>query len=157
VADYRFLTTWLIEAPRAAVFEVIRDAERWPEWWRGVESVLTLEPGDDDGVGSLGRYVWRSRLPYRIEFDTRTLRVERPFLMEGRASGGLEGTGVWRLFEERGVTAVTYDWRVRTTGAWMNRVAPLLRPAFAWNHDVVMRWGGECLARRVGAPLLANG
>jgi hypothetical protein len=38
----------------------------------------------------------------------------------------------------------------------MNRLAPLARPVFGWNHDVVMRWGGEGLARRLGGRLLAH-
>jgi hypothetical protein len=119
--------------------------------------VHTLEPGDPDGVGSLGRYVWKSWLPYRLRFDVRILAVERPWRMEGHATGELEGPGRWRMFEERGVTAVIYEWRVRTTAPWMNRLAPALRPVFAWNHDAVMRWGGEGLARRLGARLLAQG
>jgi hypothetical protein len=28
---------------------------------------------------------------------------------------------------------------------------------FEYNHDAVMRWGGEGLARRLGAALLAAG
>jgi uncharacterized protein YndB with AHSA1/START domain len=157
VAAYRFLTTWLVEAPRERVFQAIWDSERWPTWWPGVESVVELEPGDDDGVGSLGRYVWKSRLPYRLTCDTRVTRVERPRYMEGEATGELAGTGRWRLFEQEGVTAVLYDWDVRTTSRWMNLLAPLVRPVFAWNHDVVMRWGGEGLARHLRAPLLALG
>ncbi len=38
----------------------------------------------------------------------------------------------------------------------MNLVAPLLRPAFVWNHDVLMTEGGQALARRLGARLLQN-
>ena len=114
------------------------------------------EPGDDEGVGSLGRYVWKSQLPYRLEFHIRTLRVERPTLMEGQASGELAGTGCWRLFEEGGLTAVVYEWDVRTSRPWMNTLAPLLRPVFKWNHDVVMGWGGEGLARKLGARLVAG-
>ncbi len=33
----------------------------------------------------------------------------------------------------------------------MNVLAPVLRPAFGWNHAVVMRWGGEGLGRLLGA------
>jgi hypothetical protein len=120
-----------------------------------VESVVKLEDGDDEGVGSLGRYVWKSRLPYRLEFETRTVRVERPHLLEGQADGELAGTGMWRVFEEDGVTAVVYDWNVRTTAAWMNLFAPVARPFFKWNHDVVMRWGGEGLSKLLGARLIA--
>ena len=55
------------------------------------------------------------------------------------------------------MTAVTYEWNVRTTKAWMNLLAPVARPVFAYNHDVVMRWGGEGLARRLDCKLLAAG
>ena len=34
--------------------------------------------------------------------------------------------------------------------------ADLLRPVFEWNHHAVMRKGGEGLARRLGAQLLAR-
>ncbi len=156
MADYRFLTTWVLDAPIERVWDALYDSERWPEWWRGVEEVEKVEDGDDEGRGSLGRYVWKSRLPYRLEFDMRTTRVERPRLMEGEADGELAGTGRWRMFEQDGVTAVVYEWNVRTTSAWMNVLAPLARPFFAWNHDVVMRWGGEGLARRLGVRLLTR-
>jgi len=156
MARYQFLTTWCLQAPRNDVFEAVHDAERYPEWWKGVERVVELTPGDDDGVGSLSRYTWRSRLPYRLEFDMRVVRVERPHLLEGRASGELEGTGLWRFYEAAEGTAVVYAWKVDTTRRWMNAAAPLLRPAFAWNHDVVMRQGAEGLARRLGARLVAR-
>jgi uncharacterized protein YndB with AHSA1/START domain len=156
MAGYRFLTTWVLEAPREQVFQAIWDSERWPTWWPGVESVVELEPGDSEGVGSLGRYVWKSRLPYRLEFDVRVTRVERPLLMEGASTGELAGQGRWRLFEESGVTAVVYDWEVTTTAPWMNLLAPVVRPVFAWNHDVVMRWGGQGLSRLLEARLLAG-
>jgi Polyketide cyclase / dehydrase and lipid transport len=146
-----------VEAPRDDVFQAIWDSDRWPSWWRGVESVVTLEEGDDEGVGGLGRYVWKSRLPYRLEFDTRITRVERPHLMEGQATGELAGTGLWRIYEEDGVTAAVYDWNVRTTAPWMNVLAPIARPVFAWNHNVVMSWGAEGLARLLGTRLVAHG
>ncbi len=156
MADYHFVTTWLLEAPRERVFHAIWDSERWPEWWQGVESVVELEPGGADKVGSVSRHRWRSRLPYAIEFESRTTRVERPTLIEGLSEVELEGHGRWRLFSQQGVTAVLYEWDVRTTKSWMNALAPLLRPAFRWNHDAVMRRGGEGLARRLGVRLIAS-
>ena len=157
MARYRFLTTWVLEAPREDIFQAIWDSERWPSWWRGVESVVTVEDGDAEGVGSLGRYVWRSRLPYRLEFEMRITLVDRPRLMEGQAVGELSGTGRWRLFEEDGTTAVLYEWDVETTRPWMNLLAPLAKPVFAWNHDTVMRWGGEGLAKLLGTRLVVRG
>ena len=155
MAEYSFLTTWLLEAPRDAVWAAIHDEERWPEWWRGVEVAEELRPGDAEGVGSISRMVWKSWLPYRVEFEVLTTRVDYPDLMEGRATGELEGVGRWRLYEQGGVTAVIYQWNVATTRPWMNALAPALRPVFEWNHDWVMRQGGEGLARRLGCRLLA--
>ena len=155
MSQYEFVTTWCLEAPIDRVFSAIEDAASWPAWWRGVRSAELLEEGDENGVGRLWRYVWRSRLPYNLEFDSRVTRLERPFLIEGQAEGELTGIGRWRLFEGRG-TAAVYEWNVSTSRPWMNALAPLARPVFAWNHDVVMRQGAEGLARLLDAPLLVR-
>jgi hypothetical protein len=122
-----------------------------------VRRVATLDRGDAERVGSRYRIAWRSRIPYDLEFDFTVRRLESPRLMEGDAAGELAGTGCWRLFEQDGVTAVIYDWDVRTAKRWMNLAAPLARPVFEYNHDLVMRWGGEGLARRLGVALIAAG
>lgn len=155
---YEFLTTWCLEAPREPVWEAIWDSERWPQWWRGVVAARKLSPGDETGVGEVGRYTWRSRLPYDLEFEMTTTEVARPYLLEGRAQGELAGTGRWRLFEQDGdtpVTAVVYEWSVSTTKPWMNLLTPIARPLFEWNHDWVMRNGGRGLAELLGCRLLA--
>ena len=157
MAEYRFLTTWLLEAPRERVWDAIYESERWPSWWKGVLEAEKLEEGDADGVGQYGRYVWKSKLPYKLEFFVRTTKVEKPFLLEGDASGELTGVGRWRLFEQGGVTDAMYEWNVRTTRAWMNLLSPVARPLFSVNHDFVMRNGGEGLAKLLGARLLASG
>ena len=155
MAEYRFLTTWVLDAPARDVWDAIYDIERWPEWWRGVEEVTKLREGDEDSRGAVFRHRWRSRIPYAVEFDVETTRVEKPHLIEAVARGKLAGTGTWRLWHGS-ATAVTYEWNVETTAAWMNAVAPLARAVFEWNHHVIMRWGGEGLARRLGARLLAR-
>lgn len=157
MARYEFLTTWLLRAPRTTVWETLQDTSAWPAWWRGVESVEELDGGDGQRVGSRYRVSWRSFVPYSIAFDFEIDQVELPVLMSGRAIGDLDGTGAWRLYEQDGVTAVTYDWRVQTTKPWMNAVGPLARPIFEWNHDWVMARGGEGLAARLGVELVAAG
>ena len=156
MADYEFLTTWCIDAPLERVYEVIDDSAAWPEWWKGVTAVEVLEPGGEDGLGQLARYSWRSSLPYTLQFDSRVTRIEPPHLIEGQATGELEGVGVWRLFASPEGTAVLYSWRVRTTQRWMNLWGPMARPAFRWNHDRVMHQGGVGLARRLGASLILS-
>jgi uncharacterized protein YndB with AHSA1/START domain len=156
LADYSFLTTWIVDAPIERVWEVIYATERWPTWWRGVQSVKELHHGKGNGEGSVYRHVWRSKIPYAVRFDVTVVEVQRPNLIAARAEGGLAGTGTFRLFEATLGTAVTYDWRVRTTKQWMNAIAPLARPVFAWNHHAVMKQGGFGLARQLDARLVAQ-
>jgi Polyketide cyclase / dehydrase and lipid transport len=157
MADYAFLTSWLLDSPREPVWEAIYDQERWPEWWQGVEEVEERDGGGDGGVGAVSRMVWKSLLPYRVEFEVRTTHVERPYLLQADAVGELAGIGRWRLYEQGGITAVLYEWNVSTTKPWMNLLAPVARPVFEWNHDWVMAHGGTGIARLLGCRLLASG
>lgn len=147
MADYAFSTTWHLQAPIAAVWEEIFHSERWPSWWRGLLSVVELAPGDALCIGCIRRFTWKGALPYTLVVEMRVTRVEPPTMLESRASGELEGYGLWSLASEGDVTSVRYNWNVRTTKRWMNFVTPLARPLFAWNHDVVMHGGEQGLRR----------
>lgn len=154
-AQYALTTRWLLDAPVERVWPVLTSPETWPAWWKYAVSVDLMEPGDADGIGALRRYTWSSRLPYRLTFDMRTTALVRPVYLEGIAQGELTGTGRWDLAEETGGTRVQYTWRVSTGKRWMNALAPLLAPVFAWNHDQVMAEGGRGIARHLGVRLLA--
>lgn len=154
MAAYEFVTIWRVHAPIETLWEEIYYSERWPEWWQGVEEVEELVEGDDLGVGSIRRYTWKSKLPYKLTFNVETVRVEPPNILEGRAFGELEGTGLWTLTEDKEITVARYDWQVSTTKEWMNYLAPLARPIFKWNHDVVMSWGARGLEKRLGARVV---
>ena len=149
MATYDFVTIWHIPAPIEAVWDAIYYSEHWPEWWRGLESGIELEQGDGEGIGNLRRYSWKGVLPYRLTFDIRTVRIENQTLIEGIASGDLEGTGIWKFTGNVDMTAVCYEWRVQTMKPWMNIMVPLTRPLFRWNHDRVMAWGKEGLTNRL--------
>jgi carbon monoxide dehydrogenase subunit G len=154
MADYHYVTTWRIKVPIERVWEEISHLERWPSWWKYVVRVVKLEPGAADGVGKRQRVLLRARLPsYTLGFDTRITRVQPPTALEAEATGGLEGTGRWALAPDDGGTLVRYTWDVRTTGWLMNLLAPVARPVFDWNHDQLMREGGQGLARRLGVEL----
>lgn len=155
MAGYRFLTSWLLEAPRSDVWEAIWDVSEWPSWWRGAARAEELDPGTPCGIGRRGRHEWRGRIPYRLSFEAVATAVEPPRFLEVEAVGDLEGTGRWRLYEDDGVTAAVYDWKVRTNRLWMNALAPVTAPLFRWNHDEVMRAGGAGLACHLGCRLLA--
>lgn len=151
---YEFVTIWHIKAPIETVWNEIYHSQSWPTWWKGVESVVEVSKGDEKGIGSIQRYTWRSKLPYRLSFDMRTVRIEPPVLLEGIATGELDGKGLWQLSSEGDETIARYDWKVETTKRWMNLLAPVARPVFKWNHNVVMSWGAKGLAERLGASVI---
>lgn len=156
MAEYAFSTTWVVEAPRERVWAVLRDIPHWRDWFPGLRDVQELEPGDAAGVGAVLQATVRASLPYRLAFRARITRVEAPRLLELTALGDLQGSGRGTLAEEEGVTTIRFDWRVGTTKRWMNVLAPIARPVFAWNHDLAMSGAGRRLAGVLGVRLLAN-
>ncbi len=153
---YNFVTIWRVKAPIERVWNEIYHSSDWPAWWKGVESVVEMRKGDERGVGSIHRYTWKSKLPYRLSFDMETVRIDPPLLLEGVAIGELQGRGLWQLSTEGNETIVRYDWNVETTKRWMNLLAPVARPLFEWNHNVVMNWGAEGLEKRLGANVFTQ-
>jgi uncharacterized protein YndB with AHSA1/START domain len=151
MADYSFVTEWRLDAPIERVYEAIHDSLAWPDWWPAVKAVEEIRPPRErSGIGSVRRYTFKGSLPYSLSFDLVVERIERPNVLAGRASGELDGTGVWTLREEGGQTVVRYDWNIRTTRWWMNLLAPLARGVFKANHDVVMRSGAKGICGLLG-------
>lgn len=150
MADYRFSTVWRVKASRQVVWDILCHPDLWPEWWDSLVQITELKKGDVQGIGALHRYTWKGALPYRLTFDIHVLTIEPLCLLEGEASGEVEGRGVWSLSEQGVETVVRYDWNIRTNTRWMNLLAPLAGPVFRWNHDRVMRDGAKGLARRLG-------
>lgn len=147
--NYQFITNWKFNAPLEQVWQEIRCMDKWSIWWKYVEKVELLMQGDDDDINSIRRITWKTALPYSLTFDTELVKMEKYRRMEGRAFGELQGKGIWTFFHENGITFVRYDWQVNTTKAWMNLLAPIARPIFAWNHDKVMNAGFEGLEKRL--------
>lgn len=150
MGDNSFITQWWLDAPIDAVWRAIQESEKWPSWWKSVAAVEPILPGDDRGLGAVRRFSWRGRLPYTLTFDMRVTRIEPPTLLEGIATGDLDGEGRWRLATEDSGTAVRYDWNVRATKPWMRLLAPVAQPFYSWNHDAVMRDGEIGLRRLLG-------
>ncbi len=157
MVQFDLATHWQLESPIDRVWDAVVAVERWPRWWRFVVAVEELEKGGSEGLGSLRRYTWSSKLPYRLSFAMRLTAMTRPTYLEGVAAGDVDGSGRWRLAADGGTTHVRYDWTVVLTKGWMRVLAPMLEPAFRWNHHQVMAEGGRGLADYLGVRLLANG
>ena len=155
MTQFSLVTHWHLDASIERVWEALVAVDDWPRWWRYVQAVVAIEKGDAEGLGSLRRYTWTSRLPYRLTFEMRTTALERPTLIEGVAVGDLKGTGRWHLRARGNSSWVRYEWSVTTEKTWMKILHPLLAPLFAWNHEQVMLEGGRGLANHLGVALIA--
>ncbi len=147
--QYFFITRWQFKAPLHKVWEAIYDSPSWPEWWKGIAEVKTLEEGDVNGIGSLREYTWKRVVPYSLRFTIRITEIEKYEHLKGMVYGEVEGEGEWFFEEKDGITYVQYNWDIKTTDPWMNKMAFVLRPIFKFCHRLVMRWGGKGLAKRL--------
>ncbi len=148
---FDLVSHWHIAAPVERVWAALIAPDSWPQWWPYVRSVRTLRKGDANGLGSVRRIEWATRLPYSIVIEVEAVESLRFERLRGRSRGQLRGEGIWLLRSEGQATDVTYVWRVELGKRWMRWLAPLLAPLFRWNHDGVMRAGGVGLARHLGA------
>ena len=151
--EYSFITKWKTTAPIEDAWDAIRLSLEWPGWWPCFEKVTEKSPGDVNSIGSIRQYTLKSPTGYRITFDlTLTDHVEHK-LLAGTSSGELEGTGNWLFEVKNGVVYIDYLWKVRTQKTWMNAFAFILKPAFVWNHRIVMKNGARFLAKKLGHPV----
>ncbi len=156
MARYHFVTALRIGADRQRVWDRIVEPLVWPSWWRWLRRVELLDRGGQQRVGARHRYTFGTALPYSLSFDTTIVRVVAPAVLEATATGDLDGSALLQLAERAdGSTDVTYTWLVETTKRWMNAVAPIARPAFSRNHDVLLRDFGVGLARASEGDLIA--
>ena len=155
---YEYVSDWHLDAPVDAVWKALVDVEAWPSWWPYVRRVQTLRAGQRggaaEGIGAIRRITWGSRLPYGFTLEVEAIESQRHRRLAGRATGGLEGTGVWELQPEGSTTRVRYTWTLALNTRWMRIAAPLMAPAFRWNHEGVMHGGAMGLARHLGVRLL---
>lgn len=151
-ARFELLTSFELAAPRESVYQAIRQAVAWPNWWRGCLAVAELAKGDERGVGARRRIIWRSRLPYQLAIEVEVTEIVRGERIVATSRGDLDGVGTWTFTDTSAGTRVQYLWQVRTRKRWMNLLAPLLAPLFRLNHDWLMDSGAQGLARHLGVP-----
>ena len=141
MSSYRFITNWEFDYNIEIIWDELTHPETWPCWWKYVENTTLVKSGDQDGVGSIWRYDWTSRLPYSLSFEIETIKINKSNYIEGISRGDLEGSGKWFLDNDLSMTRVKYEWTVETSKFWMRLFAPIARPLFEWNHDEVMKHG----------------
>ena len=146
---FRFDESWDIpDATPQEVWDVLSDAELLPLWWG--DAYKEVQPLDGKGkgvVGSRARARARGALPYELNFIIEAAELEPGRLVVVKTFGDFDG--LWRaeLSPSGSGTRVALIWQVTVERPILKILAPLLRPAFAWNH----RWTtprGEAGLRR---------
>ena len=153
---FDLVSQWRIHAPVDRVWAALADPPSWPRWWPCVREVRMLHEGRADGVGTVRRIDWSTRLPYRLVLELEGVEAVRHQRLRGRSRGRFGGEGLWLLRAEPGFTDVTCVWRVTLKRRWMRWLAPLLAPVLRWNHDGVMRAGEAGLRRHLSQRSVAS-
>lgn len=142
---YRFEDHWYVPFPIDNVWEVLSRPTEYPRWWRGV--YLSAQALDRDASGKSSKrvaVVARGWLPYKLRFTIENLRLDKPRLIEFKASGDF-ATDVsrWVLKPEGNGTSVTLEWNPRVEKPGVKFFSPILKPLFRWNHDWTMKRGQQ--------------
>ncbi|WP_256750603.1 SRPBCC family protein [Mesorhizobium sp. Mes31] len=146
---FRFDESWHIpEGTPLEVWEVLSDAELLPLWWGDVyKDVVPLDRKGKATIGSRARARARGALPYELNFIIEAAELEPGRLVVVKTHGDFDGQWRAELSPSGTGTHVQLTWQVTVERPILKFLAPLLRPAFAWNH----RWTtprGEAGLRR---------
>lgn len=150
---YDFHTVWWTPATVVQVWEIVAHYSAWKDWWRGIQKVEVVRQGEESGVGTVLRQGWRSWIPYTLVFDLEMIRLESKRLLEGRASGGLEGICKWTFTSVNDGTDIRFDVDVRPGRWWMNLPLLFVPYIVRANFETIMRWGREGLEWKLGMPV----
>lgn len=135
---FRFDESW--EIPNAnveQVYDVLARGELLPFWWKGVYlDAEKLTGGDEPKVGDRVRARARGFLPYELNFIVEAVELEPGRRVVVKTIGDFDGRWSASLSPDEGGVDVDIVWEVTVLRPVLRLFAPLLRPAFAWNH----RW-----------------
>lgn len=152
MAEFHLTSRWRLSAPVDEVAAILDRTERLGVWWADVyREVTLLHPGDPEtGLGKRFEVLARARLPYSLRWQAEVVASDPPRSWTIRATGDLEGQGVWTLSEDPGpVTLADYDWRVAVDKPLLKHLRPVLAPLYAWNHRWAMARGEAGLRREL--------
>ncbi|HLH48024.1 MAG TPA: SRPBCC family protein [Roseiarcus sp.] len=133
---FRFEESWeLPETSVEEVYDVLSRGELLPLWWKGVylEAERIVGRGEPK-VGDQFRVKARGFLPYELNFVLESVALEPQRRIVVKTVGDFDGLWSATLSpRDRGVH-VDIIWQVTVLRPILRLLAPLLRPAFAWNH-----------------------
>jgi uncharacterized protein YndB with AHSA1/START domain len=145
LTEYHFAEQWFVDAPIEDVWPIIRKVANYPSWW--MEFVEATKCNDIDGPGGIVAVHVKAALPYHMYFEIEAVGEEPPRIAEVRVRGDLIGSMKWTLVPEGSGTRLFFEETVTTGKKLLNALAPLFKPLFAWNHEIMMKHGQQGLRR----------
>ena len=135
---FRFEESWeLPDAKVDDVYHVLSHGELLPLWWKGVYlEAHKLSDTKEQTVGHRLRVRARGFLPYELNFVIQAVELDPDRKVAVKTVGDFES--LWTAALSQRGTGVHVDlvWQVTVLRPILKFLAPVLRPAFAWNH----RW-----------------
>ena len=135
---FRFEERWELPGAKVGqVYDVLSRGELLPQWWKGVYlEAEKLTPGDEPKVGDRVQARARGFLPYELNFIVEAVELEPERRVVVKTIGDFDGLWSATLTQTEAGVSVDLVWEVTVLRPILRLLAPLLRPAFAWNH----RW-----------------
>ncbi len=125
--QYSFIYNWKLKASLEDVWNAIHNTLEWPEWWKGVKSVVEIQKNDANGINGIRRYLWKSFLPYQLSFSMQLTENEPHKRLKRIAFGELEGTGEWIFTQHNGIVDIQFNWNIVTNKKLMNTFALFIK------------------------------
>jgi len=152
----KFYGTLTVDAPRADVYEALRDARLFASCVEGVRDLA--ETGPDAYAAVFETKVAYMKFSFKV--TVQVVRVEEPREIEAKVEGtplGIVGrltaTSVTRLTEAGGATQIEYDVEAALTGKLGSLGQPVLRAkAKEMERQFAARLGAAFAAPAPGAP-----
>ncbi|MBQ1444575.1 MAG: SRPBCC family protein [Renibacterium salmoninarum] len=149
---YSFHTVWTLPASPERCWHELVALRSWQLWWPAFQPEQPAGSGPARPGDQIALRV-RSPLGYRLRLRLEITGVVPMRRLDVAGSGDLAGVGR-ADFEAAGSigqpsTVLRIDWTVATTKAWMNALAPVAAPAFAWAHGKVMADGERRFRRHL--------
>jgi hypothetical protein len=135
---FRFEESWeLPDAKVDDVYRVLAHGELLPLWWKGVYlEAHKLSETKEPTVGDRLRVRARGFLPYELNFVIEAVELDPGRKVAVKTVGDFEGLWTATLLQRGTGVHVDLVWQVTVLRPILKFLAPVLRPAFAWNH----RW-----------------
>jgi hypothetical protein len=132
---YLFTSKWEVPAPARDVYAALERVIDYPLWWPEFREVTRV-------AGGRYRMVVRSFLPYRITYVLSQVIADRGTgRLEATVAGDIAGRIGWKIDPAPHGSLVRFREDVETHLSLLNLLAPVARPAFEFNHQLMMRDG----------------